>query len=88
MARQAIVTRYHGSGNRIGSRISATAAAGRYYIPYNHGMTLEQNHVTAMRHFRNNLKWTPAYGRYVPHEQVVTGVLPNGDYVHVTPDTL
>lgn len=45
--RQAIVTRYHGPTNTKGARISATASAGRVYVPYDHALNADGNHEAA-----------------------------------------
>lgn len=61
MLRQAIVTKYHGPGNRIGSRISATTASGiRRYYTYEPGMNSDQNHRAAAERLCAELDWKGA----------------------------
>lgn len=54
---QSIRTRYHGPSNTRGSRISAQCEAGRIYVPYNHALMLEQNHMEAARQLIAKLGW-------------------------------
>lgn len=71
---QAIVTKYHGPGNRIGSRVSATAAAGRKYTAWDGRLGLDGNHAAAALALCAWLGWT---GELVP------GNLPDGSHVFV-----
>lgn len=59
---QAIVTRYHGPTNARGARISATAEAGRIYIPYPHELNATEAHAAAARAFAERWGWA---GRWV-----------------------
>lgn len=74
MSRQAIVTKWHACGNVVGTRMSATAAAGRKYYAYDHGANLEDNHKAAARSYAAELEWRGDW---------FTGTLPDGRYVHV-----
>ncbi len=55
--RQAIVTKYHGPTNSRGSRISATAEAGRVYMSYRHDLDIPANHAEAARLFAAKFGW-------------------------------
>jgi len=55
--RQAIVTKYHGPTNSRGSRISATAEAGRVYMGYRHELDIAENHAAAARMFALKFGW-------------------------------
>jgi hypothetical protein len=46
---QTIRTRYHSASNVKGSRFSAQCEAGRIYVPYNHALNLDENHMEAAR---------------------------------------
>ena len=54
---QAIVTKYHGPTNYKGSRISARADAGRIVRPYDHALTLEENHAQAALDLMEEKGW-------------------------------
>lgn len=56
--RQAIVTRYHGPTNTRGSRISATAEAGRIYVAYDYALDATENHAAAARAFAAKWGWS------------------------------
>jgi hypothetical protein len=71
---QAIVTRYHGPGNVRGTRVSATAAAGRIYLDWDHALNQDENHKLAARLFAQKYNWG---GKWL------CGVMANGDYCHV-----
>lgn len=45
--RQAIVTKYHGATNTLGSRVSASAEAGRVVLSWDHGKNVDDNHRAA-----------------------------------------
>lgn len=55
--RQAITTKYHGPSNVRGARISATAQAGRIYMPYQHQYNPETNHLLAAQRLAEKLNW-------------------------------
>ncbi len=76
---QAILTRYHGATNTKGSRLSASAAAGRIYMPYDHAHDGEANHKLAARVLMSKLGWT--FGR--GYTDIIGGCLPSGDYAWV-----
>jgi hypothetical protein len=65
--RQAIVTTYHGATNTRGSRISATAEAGRIYVSYDYGD--EDQHHRAAKALAEKMEW---FGTWV------AGGLPGG----------
>lgn len=71
---QAIVTKYHGPGNRLGSRVSATAAAGRIYCEWNNALGIEDDHKAAAAAFVAKYQWAGTWAM---------GCLPSGDWVHV-----
>jgi hypothetical protein len=72
---QAIVTRYHGPGNVRGSRISATASAGRVILEWDDALNQDQNHAAACAALVRKFAWG---GRWI------AGGLPNSnDQVHV-----
>lgn len=73
--RQAIVTRYHGPGNRVGARISATAKAGRVYLSYDHAASADANHRSAAKELADRYGWAGNWH---------SGTLPNGDNVFVS----
>lgn len=72
--RQAIVTKYHGPTNKRGSRVSATAQAGRIYVEWEDGLGIEANHAAAAEAFARKWGW---FGKWVQ------GGLPDGSHVHV-----
>lgn len=75
--RQAITTRYHGATDTKGARVSATAAAGRIYLPWDHALDIVQNHYAAAIALRDRFEWASA---------LVGGGLSNCDYVWVLTD--
>jgi hypothetical protein len=58
---QTIVTKYHGPTNTRGSRISASCAAGRISLAYDHALNADGNHDAAALALINKLGW---YGQY------------------------
>ena len=74
---QAIMTRYHGPGNVRGSRVSATAAAGKVTIRWDHALNPAGNHGEAAMALAMKYGWT---GRYV------AGGFWNGDMAWVCAD--
>jgi hypothetical protein len=54
---QAIVTKYHGATNFKGSRISATAEAGRIYLSWDDSLNVEDNHDAAALALGRKLGW-------------------------------
>lgn len=64
---QAIRTRYHGATNSRGSRISAQCEAGKVFVPFDHDLDLEGNHVAAATALRVKLGWQEKDG-YQPME--------------------
>ena len=59
---QAIVTKFHGPTNTRGSRISATAEAGRIMLSWDHTLNGSDNHVAAARALADKMGWTVAAG--------------------------
>ena len=59
--RQAILTRYHGATNCRGSRISATCAAARIFVSYDHALNPGGNHEAAARKLAEKLEWPWIY---------------------------
>lgn len=57
--RQAIVTKYHGPTDNRGSRVSATAEAGRVYLEWDYELNTEQNHQRAALALSRKFKWSP-----------------------------
>lgn len=74
---QAIQTRYHGAGNVRGSRIIATAAAGRVIAEYDDTLDSPDNHTQAARALAERFDWLTDGTR------IESGVLRDGSYVHV-----
>jgi len=59
---QAIETKYHGPTDRQGSRVSATAEAGRVVLEWDHALNSERNHMRAAAALARKLGWVgPAY---------------------------
>lgn len=56
--RKAITTRYAGPTNTRGSRISATAQAGRIYVAYDYALNAEENHARAAKAYAHKWQWT------------------------------
>ena len=74
---QAIRTQYKGPTYTTGSRIVATSHKGRTVFPYDHELSLEDNHVRAAEIHEARL-WNldgPA--------QLAHGTLPDGSHAHV-----
>jgi hypothetical protein len=71
MPRQAIVTKYHGPSNKIDTRISATAQAGRIYRYWDHHLSIEDNHKAAAHAFAAKYGWHGEWvGGYLPSEDM------------------
>ena len=73
---QAIQTKYHGPTDVKGSRISATCAAGRVVVDYDHALNNDQNHKRAAAALLRKLGW-------VGRANVSSGTLKDGSCVHV-----
>lgn len=74
---QAIRTQYKGPTNTRGSRILATSHDGRTVMPYDHALSLEDNHRRAAElHAAKNWR-TDAPVR------LTAGTLPDGSFAHV-----
>jgi hypothetical protein len=85
---QAIITKYHPATNTRGSRISATAEAGRVYIGYDCALSSDENHRAAAvklcekinaEHLKRYPGSTPNYGGIWNPASLVGGGLPGGD---------
>ena len=77
---QAIRTRYIGPTNSHGSRIQAKCEARTMYMPYEHGLGLDENHNAARQMLIDKMGWNePTY------PTMVTGWF-EGDYFHVFKD--
>ena len=72
---QAIKTKYLPCTNYKCSRIKAIAEAGNVTLNYEHGMTVEENHMYAAEALMKKLQWDDKY-------KLTTGVL-SDCYVHV-----
>lgn len=75
--RQAIVTKYHGPTDTKGSRVSATAAAGKRWFDWDDALNPEENHCGAATRFASGFSWL-AQG-----ETLQGGGLPDGRYCWV-----
>ena len=64
--RDAIVTRYLGPTNTLGSRIKATNGSQTIRLPYDHVLTPDGNHYAAAR-------------KLAGHDNLIGGVLPGGN---------
>jgi len=54
-----IRTRYHGPTDTRGSRISATTISGkRVYVPYDHALSINDNHTAAARKAADLVAWS------------------------------
>ena len=71
---QAIRTQYRGPTERTGSRIIASADAGRVTVPYDHALDIDGNHKAAAAALRAKLGW---------RGEMVSGTLPDGSVAHV-----
>ena len=60
--RQAIVTRYHGPTDTKGTRVSATAEAGRIYVAWDYSLDTNTNHARAAETLARKFGWT---GKFV-----------------------
>ncbi len=79
---KAITTTYHGPTDYSGSRITARCEARRITVPYDHGLSADDNHIEAARGLRDLVGWPGA---------MVGGALPGGRgyafvFVAPTPD--
>lgn len=54
---QAIVTKFHGATNFRGSRVSATAQAGRVYLSWDDALDIDENHRAAATALANKFGW-------------------------------
>lgn len=86
---QAITTKYHGPGNKLGSRISATCQAGRVFVQVDNNKSLEENHVAARIALCEKLDAEikakhPEAGPHWCAWSWLSGGLPNGLIAHVS----
>lgn len=70
--RQAIITRYHGPTNFRGSRVTATASAGKATVAWDHALSADENHAEAAKLLCEKFDWTGT---------LVGGTLADGDRV-------
>lgn len=70
----AITTKYIGPTNTKGARIKATAGAGSITVTYDYDGSAEDAHKIAAYALVKKMEWDG---------KLTTGVLHNGDYVHV-----
>lgn len=90
---QAIITKYLPVTNSRSSRLKAQCARGSIIVGYDHGQTLEGNHISAAKHlaFKFLTEDKKAYGDKPGYSasknpwntSFVSGSLPSNDYVHV-----
>lgn len=71
---QAIQTKYFGPTNHRGARIKAICAAASVTVPYDHALSVVENHIAAADVLLRRLDWS---GRWV------AGGLSDGSYAHV-----
>jgi len=69
---QAIVTKFHGPTNTRGSRVSATAEAGRITLSWDHALNGSDNHMAAAQALADKMGWTREAG----YPALVGGALP------------
>lgn len=75
--RQAIATKYHGPTDRLGSRVSAKADAGRVVLAWDYALSTEGNHRAAAEALARKLDWQGAW---------IGGGLPDQGYCFVLQD--
>ena len=64
---QAIITKFHGPTNVRGSRVSATAEAGKITLSWDHALNSDDNHKAAAEAFARKFNWTGTYvGGHLP----------------------
>ena len=78
---QAIQTKYHGPTNTRGSRISATAYAGRKYYGYDYSLNLEDNHKASATEYMDSKGWLHPVRDIT--RRIEGGQLPDGSFVWV-----
>lgn len=61
MMRQAIITKYLGPTDAIGSRVKAKSYADQMTIRWDHSLNPEQNHTRAMEALLDKMWWTGKY---------------------------
>lgn len=59
--RQAIRTRHLGPTDTRGSRIVASAAAGRIVLPWDHSLSEAENHARAAAEFARRFDWADSF---------------------------
>ena len=60
---QAIETEYRGPTDRRGARVIARAQAGRVVVPWDHALSIEENHDAACQAFVRRRGWFGAWIR-------------------------
>jgi len=84
---QSIVTKFIGPSNYLGSRVKATSEAGRVTTPYDHELSLDENHVAAARALCKKFGCHGSSGdrhRYL----FLRAKLPNGEHVFINTESL
>ena len=71
---QAIQTKWYGPTNHQGSRIVAKCDARRITIPYDHALSVSDNHRKAAEKLLDLMGWSG---------KMHSGVLPDGAHAHV-----
>ena len=74
---KAISVKYHGPSNRLGARVKASASVGNVTLPFNHGLSMEENAVAAVDELLRRYEWD--------NHSYTIGALPGG-YVAVLSD--
>ena len=80
---QAIETKSHCPTDRRGSRVSATAAAGRVTLGWDHALNDEQNHKAAALALAHKFHWLPSPSPRASGRTIAGGQLKNGNRVWV-----
>ena len=70
--RQAIITKYHGPTDRMGSRITARCQARRRIFAWDYDLDVEENHAKAAHKLATELGWLAG------GQRLVGGALPCG----------
>ncbi len=66
---QAIITKFHGPTNVRGSRVSATADAGKVTLSWDHAKNSEENHMAAAEALARKFNWPGTYaGGHLPQK--------------------
>ena len=75
---QAIITKYLGCTDKLGSRVKAICEAGRLTMPWDDSLNIEENHHAAAVALAHKLGWdTEFYG------DLISGGMAGSGYCHV-----